>query len=229
MDYADYVEAQSHTNRAKFTRTSLTRDEAAAVARYYRSTQAAALARRNFFGLCLGIRNGAEIRAFSHYLGRRITGIDISDTVLQVPDGFLCDFTFYPALWKGKVDFMYSNSYDHASDLSVTLSSWADLLAPDGLMFLQFTRAHAHDMKTDLEGVLRRLRAAGFAVQEVMRLMPDHRAHQQLASVCSNAVRYVSRNVLAPLVPNTRALHWRLKYNLRRGLIDQSEVIVAKR
>ena len=65
MSYIEYVEKQSRINRAKFGLTSVTVDEVAAICRYYRRHAAGALAKQDFFALCQGVRNGAEVRAFS--------------------------------------------------------------------------------------------------------------------------------------------------------------------
>lgn len=193
----------------------------------YRASRAAALADSDFFGLCQGVRNGAEIRAFSKRLGRRVTGTDISTTVLQVPDGFLCDFAEPPPLWFGLVDFLYSNSYDHARDLDQTLACWRRLLSTRGLMFLQFTPAHARDAGLSLAELKGRLEQAGFAVETTLSLAPA-RGLARAVDLGRNLARQLGKRLLAPLLPKSSRAHWSLGYSLRHGVLGETHVVVAR-
>jgi hypothetical protein len=226
MVYVDYVRKQSSINRRKFALTSLTHGEVRAITRYYRAHRSAALLRERFFGLCLGIRNGAEVRALSRRLGRRIIGIDISETVLEVPNGFWCDFGKCPDLWAGKVDFLYSNSYDHALDLDVTLAGWRRLLAVDGLLFLQFTPAHANDLGISADALRARLTRQGFDIVAIQSLPPSHGLGRAIDTV-HNVIRQIGKRLVAPALPTSSQLYWSLKHNLRRGIIIPTQILIV--
>jgi hypothetical protein len=226
MDYARYVRGQSSVNREKFALTSLTAGEARSIADYYRANRRKALLRNSFFGLCLGVRNGAEIRALSRHLGRRVIGVDISDTIMQVPNGFWCDFSHCPNLWKGQVDFLYSNSYDHALDLDATLASWGSLLSLDGLMFLQFTATHAKEIGMDVNKFRNKLNSHGLEVIAVMTLETS-RGYKRMTEDLHNIVRQVGKRIMAPAIPATWPIYWNLKYNLRYGILIPSQILVA--
>jgi hypothetical protein len=226
MGYADYVRHQSSVNREKFALTSLTAGEARAIADYYRVNRPSALVRTNFFGLCLGIRNGAEIRALSRYLGRRVIGVDISDSIIQVPNGFWCDFSHCPDLWKGKVDFLYSNSYDHAVELDATLASWVSLLSSEGLMFLQFTPTHAKEIRMDLDNLIQKLVQHGLEILAVHSLETS-RGFKRRTELFRNIVRQIGKRMIAPAVPNAWPIYWNLKYNLRHGILLPTQILVA--
>ncbi|MGH6948808.1 MAG: hypothetical protein ACREDZ_15875 [Kiloniellales bacterium] len=227
MDYAGYVEHQSRVNEAKFGLTSLTADEVRAVSDYFAKRVPDRLADERFFAVCQGIRNGAEIRAFARRLGRRVIGTDISISVLQVPDGFLCDFGDCPALWRGKVDLLYSNSYDHSPDLDSTLAVWKRLLAPRGLLFLQYTPAHGHDTGLSLEEVAGKLEAAGFSLEAILDIEPRG-GIAGLLDRCRNVLRQLVKRLARLVVPRTSSLYWSLGYNLRHGPLVETRVLVAK-
>ena len=224
--YSNYVREQSELNELKFGLTSLTATEVAAIASHYRGVRSANLAKRDFFGLCHGVRNGAEIRAFAGAFGRRVIGTDISTTILQVPDGFLCDFSESPPLWVGKVDFLYSNAHDHAADLDKALARWQDLLAPGGLMFLQWTPNHAHDMRMSLDQFLGRLRSQGLSIDKQIDLLPS-RGTSRLVDEAKNAFRFVAKPAARRVLSPYSRSYWSIGYSLRHGVLVETNVIVA--
>jgi hypothetical protein len=163
FDYGEYVRVETEVNRRKFPLASFSREEAAGVASDFRAAFAAD--GRPPFGLCQGVRNGAEVRVFSRRLGFRVLGTDISDTVLAVPDGVLMDFHDCPRLWRGRVDFLYSNSWDQSYDPPACLAHWAELLSERGLLYLQHTPNHLHDSGLSVEALREVMNAAGVPCQ----------------------------------------------------------------
>jgi hypothetical protein len=227
MTYADYVEEQSRVNAQKFTLTSVTADEVEVVSNYYRVHASDCLADDRFFGLCHGVRNGAEIRAFARRLGRRFVGTDISRTIMQVPDGILCDFSYCPDLWTGHVDFLYSNAYDHAADLDVTLAGWRKILSARGYMFLQFTPSHAHDTGLGFDELMAKIKNQGFDIQDILEIKPA-RGLERALNACRNAVRQIGKRIIGPLITKSSRYHWEIGHTLRYGILVDTKVIVAR-
>lgn len=228
MSYADYVDTESKTNVRKFALTSLTADEVTIISDFYKAERKQALSDDHFFALCQGVRNGAEIRAFAKRLGRRVLGTDISSTILQVPDGVLCDFSHCPDLWRGKVDFLYSNSYDHAADLDATLAEWHALLSSRGLLFLQFTPAHQNDTGLTFEALTEKLTKHSLAIDATLPV-ESSTGIRRVSDVCLNSLRQVRKRLVRPLVSKSRKLHWSIGYTLRHGPLIDTKVIVAHR
>ena len=181
-DYSRYVNNEVATNRRKFDVISLSQAEVWAIAKAWHSrhgergnTQVPA----ETFALCQGIRNGSEMRAFSWALRRRVIGTDISPTVLQVPDGILCDFHECPRLWSDRVCFLYSNAWDHSYDLDLLLEHWRGLMCNGGMIFLQYTPNSGSDAAIDLTGLVAKVSSRFRDVQEVEITNPP-----QLVAIC---------------------------------------------
>ena len=96
------------------------------------------------FGLCHGVRRGKEQAWFRRRLGpcAEIIGTDISETASQFPNTVQWDFHETNPAWKGRADFVYSNSWDHAYDPGKAFRAWANSLRPGGLMLLDHTAGH---------------------------------------------------------------------------------------
>lgn len=169
-DYAQYVENEVATNRRKFTVISFSQAEVSLIAKTWRSRRVDGENTRvpeETFALCQGIRNGSELRAFSWVLGRRVIGTDISPTVLQVPDGILCDFHECPRLWSDRVCFLYSNAWDHSYDLDLLLERWRGLMCDGGMIFLQHTPNSGSDSGVDLPSLVAKVSSQFRDVQAI--------------------------------------------------------------
>lgn len=226
--YFQYVDTQTQLNANKFERTSLTIEEVRAINAFYRSKRNDLLRDERFFALCHGVRNGAETRAFTKCFGQRVIGTDISISILRVPDGFLCDFSDSPKLWDGKVDFLYSNSYDHAQDLDYTLAAWNRLLSPRGMMFLQFTPEHAIDMGLSFSDLQRKLEQRGFLIEKVIDLKPAGGLVVALDTLYNIARKMC--NVLARIIfPKSSRFHWYFSYTLRRGTTKETNIVAVSK
>lgn len=94
-------------------------------------------------GICHGARNGWEVQRFRELLGCEVIGTDISDTAAAVPHLVQHDFHERRIEWIGKFSFVYTNSLDQAFDPRKALKTWAEQLAPDGLMYIEHTMLHS--------------------------------------------------------------------------------------
>lgn len=94
-------------------------------------------------GLCHGVRSGKEQAWFAAALGdAQVLGTDIADSAEQFPNTRQWDFHDRNPEWSGQMDFVYSNSWDHAYDFEKALAAWADSLRPGGLLLLDWTTSH---------------------------------------------------------------------------------------
>jgi hypothetical protein len=89
--------------------------------------------------LCHGTRNGAEMNMFnSVYEKCVIIGTEISDTAEKFNNTVQWDFHEVNADWEGKMDVVYSNSFDHSYDPEKCLTTWRDQLNDDGRLVIEF-------------------------------------------------------------------------------------------
>ena len=136
-NYEQYKNTQEAANHKKLDRVWVSDDEVDAISAYFLSNVQEAT-----FGICHGVRNGWEVRAFKKKLAMHIIGTEISDTASAFKDVIQWDFHKAKPEWVGKVDFVYSNSWDHSYDPQECLKTWLSLLTEEGMCFIQWTKHH---------------------------------------------------------------------------------------
>jgi len=89
-------------------------------------------------GICHGTRRGNEQIWFREHLGpqAQVFGTEISDTATDFPFTIQWDFHDVHPAWVGAMDFVYSNSWDHAHDPERAFAGWASCLGPGGYLLL---------------------------------------------------------------------------------------------
>ena len=135
--YEKYVAVQTAANEAKLDRVWVRPGELETIARCLRDALPSIR-----FGLCHGVRNGAEVRRFRELLGCDVVGTDISETAEQFPGVVRQDFHEARPEWLGACDFIYSNSLDHSFDPERALRTWLSCLADHGLILLHWSPEH---------------------------------------------------------------------------------------
>jgi hypothetical protein len=146
LDYATYKAVQQAGNLHKINLVSA--NEAALV---QLATAVEELTDVKFI-LCHGTRNGAEQRYFrSVFPKAMIIGTEISDTALQFPDTIQWDFHEVKPEWIGRVDLLYSNSWDHTYDPKTLFGAWGRCISPQGVMALEHTQGHMPDRRAVLD------------------------------------------------------------------------------
>jgi hypothetical protein len=119
-NYDEYVEAQVKKNKLKLRNVWVKSTEIQMIANKIRTSIPGAK-----FGICHGVRNGYEVKALRGKLKRvNIIGTDISPTVLEYPNTIQWDFHKIKKEWINKVDFIYSNSFDHSYKPGFCLDQW---------------------------------------------------------------------------------------------------------
>jgi len=96
------------------------------------------------FAICHGVRLGIEIGMFQIALGGdgKWIGTEIVEELCDGENIIHHDFSAVKEEWVGKVDFIYTNSYDHSRYPEETIKVWLDSLAPDGRIYIEWTIWH---------------------------------------------------------------------------------------
>jgi hypothetical protein len=175
--YEKYVAVQTAANEAKLDRVWVRPGELDTIARRLRDMLPVLR-----FGLCHGVRNGAEVQRFRELLDCEVIGTDISRTAEQFPGVVRQDFHEARPEWLGACDFIYSNSLDHSFDPELALWTWLSCLADHGVILLHWSPEHdrrsfgmqnADCFQATRAGYERLIRAVG-SLRDVLTL-PDDR------------------------------------------------------
>ena len=147
FDYARYKAVQTAGNRRKIEQVFATEANIDVLAAYLHRKLG-----RVEKGLCHGTRRGLEQAWFAQRLpGCEVWGTEISDTAADFPNTIQWDFHEVKPEWRGAMDFIYSNSLDHAYDPEKALNAWMSCLRPSGLTLLEHTDLHDASAATELD------------------------------------------------------------------------------
>ena len=138
-NYEEYKRTQIAANEYKFGDVFAELPVLRRIAAHFRRSGAT-----SHLGLCHGVRNGYEVRRLRQLLPRiDIIGTDISDTAAGIPNCVVWDMHEVKPEWRGAVDFMYSNSWDHTYDPDLLFARWSECLSPSGRLYLSYTDLHS--------------------------------------------------------------------------------------
>ena len=87
------------------------------------------------FGICHGVRNAWEVKAFRKNLGIEVIGTEISPTAMQFENTIEWDFHDIKDGWVDNVDFIYSNSFDHSYQPEKCLDQWMRCVKQSGICY----------------------------------------------------------------------------------------------
>ena len=128
------------------------------------------------FGICHGAKNGLEVNALRDRLEINVIGTDISPTAKKFDHMIQWDFHEVKDEWRGRTDFIYSNTLDHSIDPVMCLDRWAETLRDGGLCILEWSPWHGegHSTPDDPFGAsleeYRKLLSKNFQVRDVIEL-----------------------------------------------------------
>jgi hypothetical protein len=138
-NYDEYRQAQIAANESKFGDVFAEIPVLRRIAAHFGRRSATSRV-----GLCHGVRNGYEVRRLRRLLPRvDIMGTDISSTAARIPNCIVWDMHDVKPEWRGAVDFMYSNSWDHTYDPELLFARWSECLSPSGRQYLSYTDLHS--------------------------------------------------------------------------------------
>jgi len=190
--YDDYVAAQLKTNAAKRDRVWVRGDELQQLAKLI-----AELTPGPRFGLCHGVRNGAEVRTLRELLHCEIWGTEISPSAAEFPFVIQWDFHKLKPEWLGRADFIYSNSLDHSYDPTACLAGWLSCLSSRGRCYVHWSQEHDHTdfgkngsdcFQATRNGYVQLIESVG-RLEEVIETDPDG---QRCLFVCRSKAATVS-------------------------------------
>ena len=144
FDYEKYRQTQIEGNRRKIENVWVLEENIAFLSDY--------LAKRIpsiEFGLCHGTRRGKEQEWFRRYLNCSVIGTEISDTAEEFPNTIQWDFHQVKPEWIDKVDFIYSNAFDHSYDPRSCLRAWMSCLKKQGLCIIEHSSGHERAKELD--------------------------------------------------------------------------------
>ena len=184
-DYETYRQVQTDGNKAKLRKQFVKRSHIEALAEYLTTTYGPVQ-----HGLCHGTRAGREQRWFRNALPGQpdVLGTEISDSAAQFENTVQWDFHDENPDWLGRMDFVSSNSWDHAFDPGRAFRVWVGSLKPGGLLLLDHTRGHMPAASNALDPfgatfealsdlLMREIGEQGELLQPVDRMAsPDYRA-----------------------------------------------------
>lgn len=97
------------------------------------------------FAICHGVRLGFELDMFRESFNDQGKWIG-TEIVKELCDGeniIHQDFSVAKEEWIGKVDLIYTNSFDHARYPEETIKTWLSCLSPNGRAYIEWTRWHS--------------------------------------------------------------------------------------
>jgi len=148
FDYELYKETQTLGNKMKLGNQWAPEDHIRILSEYM--GQAGNTPKR---GICHGTRQGNEQVWFRRHIpgDADVIGTEISDTATEFPHTIQWDFHDQNDAWIGQMDFVYSNSWDHAFDPKKALKNWAECLIPGGVLLLDHGWNYEVDRVTALD------------------------------------------------------------------------------
>lgn len=139
--YDEYVETQTFHNKRKLGRIYFQPNTGKIIKKHKPEAD-------NI--ICHGTRNAAEQKYFKDaFQEAYIIGTEISETAEQFPMTVQHDFTLPRDEWLNKFDIVYSNSFDHTIDPEKTLETWANQLANDGILALEYNERESDGSAMD--------------------------------------------------------------------------------
>jgi hypothetical protein len=146
FDYERYRQIQTSGNRAKIEKVFATEKNIIFLSTYIRQTIG-----QPHLGICHGTRRGNEQEWFRQNLKCDVIGTEISDSATEFPHTIQWDFHETKPEWAGKVDFIYSNAFDHSYDPEKCLDAWISCLTSNALCILEHSRCHGPDSVNELD------------------------------------------------------------------------------
>ncbi|MBL0059163.1 MAG: hypothetical protein IPP35_08665 [Elusimicrobia bacterium] len=146
FDYDTYRKVQIKGNKEKIKNVWVVEEDIAHLSDFIRK-----IIGDVHFGLCHGTRRGKEQEWFSKYLGCKVLGTELSDTATQFPNTIQWDFHDVKPEWMDKVDFIYSNAFDHSYDPEKCLSAWMSCVRKNGVCIIEHSSEHIPGSVTKLD------------------------------------------------------------------------------
>ena len=136
-NYEEYVSAQIEGNRKKLNIQWSKRDEIEFLSSYLVSNFSPLV-----LGICHGTRQGNEQKWFAEFTKAHVIGTEIGEKAEDFPNTIKWDFNKVKDEWINNIDFIYSNSFDHAINPTECLKTWMSCLKATGCCIIEWTPKH---------------------------------------------------------------------------------------
>lgn len=210
-DYETYVARQVAHNKCFWGHTWVKRERIVMIAAYLQDELGAVKS-----GLCHGTRSGKEQQWFGEALGAEVLGTELSDNATEWPNQIQWDFHEVKPEWIGKMDFVYSNSIDHAFDPWKAIDAWMKCLRPGGLCCIEFSK-QAHGDHT-----INALDCFGATIPEMRKALSDrYGLHHELVVNEDHVVFVLKQKGKRKRKQKPRAIH------KRPWVVDRSKYIAS--
>lgn len=146
FDYNTYKRIQEEGNKRKIKNVWVIEGNIDFLSTYIRNS-----IKTVNYGICHGTRRGVEQKWFREYLGCEVVGTEISETAIQFENTIQWDFHNVKDEWIDKVDFIYSNSFDHSYDPEYCLNQWMSCIRTGGICILEHSDRHSSSSSTELD------------------------------------------------------------------------------
>lgn len=157
-NYQEYINNQIQANRQKLECIFVEEESIQLLSEYLKNNILLELKEEkhprqelDYFGICHGTRRGKEQEWFQKYLGIKVIGTEISPTATQFKDTIQHDFHEVKDEWIQKVDFIYSNSFDHSPEPEYCLDQWMKCIRPNGVIILEWTVQHGPEYSDKID------------------------------------------------------------------------------
>lgn len=194
-NYEEYVSAQTEATKRKINKQNCVENEIVFVSSLIKKEIPNAS-----FGLCHGTRRGLEQEIFIRELEIDVLGTDICESASQFPNTIVWDFNKAKDEWLNSVDFIYSNSFDHAFDPEKCLKAWMSCIKKEtGICILHWDKQHNGRAKASdpysatLDEYLDMINSCGFSVYDVVKYTGSSKVREKTVwdKVKSNPVFYI--------------------------------------
>jgi len=189
-DENEYIAAQCSANQRKFLQTWATKEEIKLIANVLKHSNPQSW-------ICHGSRNGFEVEELRKYFPQAdIIGTDIAPSAKSLPHMVCWDFSRYNEDWRN-MDFIYSNSLDHARNPKSCLETWHKTLSDGGNLFINWSE-HNYDVdRVDCfaaseEELISLLTGVGFTVKNVIH-------HSERTNPVGRVIRRFRNSILKRL------------------------------
>lgn len=184
FDLELYRKVQTEANKLKIMNQFVPEEHIAILSRYILDHGAKPVS-----GICHGTRRGNEQLWFRTYLGpqAKVFGTEIADTATEFPHTIQWDFHEIDPDWLGRMDLIYSNSWDHAHDPERAFAGWIRCIRPGGFLMLDHAWGSLPERVSPVNpfgisevGLVRMLNRLGAGIGEVAEVIDGgmHKRHR---------------------------------------------------
>ncbi len=141
-DYDEYVQAQVDKNIRKKNNIWVTENEIKQIEYIIKKYILNNKSNKNVLGLCHGVRTGWEVHKLRKDLKIDVIGTEISPNASEIDNVIQWDFHNIVEDWRGLINFIYSNSFDHSYMPEKCLDVWMEQINENGIVMIHWMKTN---------------------------------------------------------------------------------------